>query len=199
MNDEEAPRFSHSLRGYDRVQVDEYLAQSSQQLIELEDRTVAAESALVECRHELASPGSAGISQRLAAILQLANEEADEHPARARAEADATTQAAAEEAERTVKEASAAARTHSTGDRRTSTGSARCCSSGWSSSVIRSAMPVSGSRETSPARRRRRAPTSSCSTRRLIEGEAAIDDEPPTEPGADTDVVTSTGLTPDPS
>ena len=78
IRDQEAPGFSHSLRGYDRVQVDEYLAEFREYVIGVEGRAVAAESALVECRRELASPGSAGISERLGAILQLANEEADE-------------------------------------------------------------------------------------------------------------------------
>ena len=67
---------------------------------------MAAELALVECRRrELASPGSAGISERLAAILQLANEEADQIRAEARTEGAAATRQAASAAERTVAEA----------------------------------------------------------------------------------------------
>src|SRR4051812_25195073 len=102
MRDQEAPEFSFSLRGYDRVQVDEYVAELLDYAIQAEERAVTAESALGECRRELASPGSAGISERLAAILQLANEEADQIRARAQAEGEATTRQAAGVAERTV-------------------------------------------------------------------------------------------------
>jgi cell division septum initiation protein DivIVA len=102
MRDQETPEFSFSLRGYDRVQVDEYVAELLAYVIEVEERAATAESALVECRRELASPGSAGISERLAAILALANEEADQIRARAQAEGAAMTQQAASVAERTV-------------------------------------------------------------------------------------------------
>jgi cell division septum initiation protein DivIVA len=102
MRDQEAPEFSFSLRGYDRVQVDEYVAELLEYVIQVEERAATAESALVECRRELASPGSAGISERLAAILALANEEADQIRVRAQAEGAATTQQAASVAERTV-------------------------------------------------------------------------------------------------
>jgi cell division septum initiation protein DivIVA len=106
IRDQEAPAFSHSLRGYDRVQVDEYLAWFREYAVQVEDRARAAESALMQCQRELvSSPGTAGISQRLAAILQLANEEAEEIRARAHAEGEATTQQAASEAEHTVNEA----------------------------------------------------------------------------------------------
>jgi cell division septum initiation protein DivIVA len=105
MRDQEEPEFSSGLRGYDRVQVDEYLAELREYVIQVEDRAVAAESALVECRRELASPGSSGISERLAAILQLANEEADQIRAQARTEGAATTRQAASVAERTVDDA----------------------------------------------------------------------------------------------
>ena len=105
MREQEAPEFSSSLRGYDRVQVDEYLAELRESVIQVDDRAVAAESALVECRRELTSPGSAGISERLAAILQLANEEADQIRAQARAEGAATTREVASAAERTLGDA----------------------------------------------------------------------------------------------
>src|SRR4051812_49107846 len=102
MRDQETPEFSFSLRGYDRVQVDEYVAELLAYVIEVEERAATAESALIECRRELASPGSAGISERLAAILALANEEADQIRVRAQAEGAAMTQQAASAAERTV-------------------------------------------------------------------------------------------------
>ncbi len=106
IREQEAPDFGHSLRGYDRAQVDEYVAWARGQVIEAEERARHAESALVQCRRELAaSPTTAGISQRLAAMLQLANEEADDIRSRARAESEATTRGATTHAERTVAEA----------------------------------------------------------------------------------------------
>ncbi len=99
----EAPDFSNSLRGYHRGEVDEYLALSWDYTIQVEERATAAEAALLECQRELvSSPGTAGISQRLAALLQLANEEADEIRARARADSDTTTRQAATQAEHTI-------------------------------------------------------------------------------------------------
>lgn len=106
MREREAPAFSYSLRGYDRGQVDDFLVSFREYASQLEERASTAESALVQCRRELASaPGTVGISQRLAAILQLANEEAEEIRARARADSEATTRQAATEAARTVNEA----------------------------------------------------------------------------------------------
>jgi cell division septum initiation protein DivIVA len=99
----EAPDFSNSLRGYHRGEVDEYLALSRDYTIQVEERAAAAEAALLECRRELvSSPGTAGISQRLAALIHLANEEADEIRARARADSDTTTRQAATQAEHTI-------------------------------------------------------------------------------------------------
>lgn len=106
IREQERPDFSHSLRGYDRTQVDEFLASLREYTIQVEDRERAAEVALVQCRRELASsPGPVGISQRLAAILQLANEEADEIRARAQADSETTTRQAASRAERTINDA----------------------------------------------------------------------------------------------
>ena len=106
IREQDAPDFSPSLRGYDRAQVDEYLAWLRNTAVQAEDRAGRAESALEQCRRELAStPTTAGISQRLAAILQLANEEADEIRVRARDEAEARTREASEQATRTIDEA----------------------------------------------------------------------------------------------
>ena len=106
IREQDAPDFSPSLRGYDRAQVDEYLAWLRNTAAQAEDRASRAESALEQCRRELAStPTTAGISQRLAAILQLANEEADEIRVRARDESEARKREAAEQATRTVDEA----------------------------------------------------------------------------------------------
>ena len=48
-----SPDFSHSLRGYDREQVDEYISSLRDYTIQVEDRATAAESALLRCRREL--------------------------------------------------------------------------------------------------------------------------------------------------
>ena len=106
IGDQGPPDFARSLRGYDRAQVDDYLASFREYAIQVENRASAAESELMQCRRELAfSPGTVGISQRLAAILQLANEEASEIRARARAESATTTEQAASRAERTINDA----------------------------------------------------------------------------------------------
>ena len=106
ISERQAPDFSHVLRGYDRAQVDEYLASYTEYSVQLEERARKAETALAQCRRELASaPGTVGISERLASILQLANEEAEEIRERARTESEATTRAATNEAERTVDDA----------------------------------------------------------------------------------------------
>ena len=106
ISERQTPDFSHALRGYDRAQVDEYVASYAEYSAQLEERARKAETALAQCRRELASsPGTVGISERLAAILQLANEEAQEIRERARTESEATTGAAASQAERTVNDA----------------------------------------------------------------------------------------------
>jgi hypothetical protein len=106
IREQDAPDFSQSLRGYDRAQVDEYLSWLRTAAAQAEDRAGRAESALAQCRRELAStPTTTGISERLAAILQLANEEADEIRVRARDESEARMREAAEQAARTVDEA----------------------------------------------------------------------------------------------
>ena len=102
----ERPDFAHSFRGYDRVEVDEYLVSFREYTIQAEDRARTAETALVQCRRELAStPGTAGISERLAAILQLATEEAEDVRSRARAESEAEIDAAERQAARTIHDA----------------------------------------------------------------------------------------------
>jgi cell division septum initiation protein DivIVA len=106
IREQEPPEFAHALRGYDRQQVDEYLDWLRTAAIQAEDRAGHAETALAQCRRELASsPTTAGISERLAAMLQLATEEADDIRARAQADSDATITEATSRAERTVDEA----------------------------------------------------------------------------------------------
>jgi cell division septum initiation protein DivIVA len=102
-----APDFAHALRGYDREQVDEWVAWVRTQATQAEEQAARAETALAQCRRELASsPTTAGISQRLAAMLQLATEEADDIRARARSESEAAVEQAEHTATRTVDEAS---------------------------------------------------------------------------------------------
>jgi cell division septum initiation protein DivIVA len=106
IREHEAPEFAHALRGYDREQVDEYVTWMRTQGIQAEEQAARAESALSQCRRELASsPTTTGISQRLAAMLQLATEEADDIRSRARAEAAATVGQAEQLATRTVDDA----------------------------------------------------------------------------------------------
>src|SRR4029077_20599212 len=91
IREQEIPQFANAFRGYDREQVDDYLAWMRTHAIQVEDRAGHAETALAQCRRELASsPTTVGISERLTAMLQLATEEADDIRARARAESDAT-------------------------------------------------------------------------------------------------------------
>jgi len=101
-----APEFAQAFRGYDREQVNEYVAWVRDHAIQAEDRAARAESALAQCRRELASsPTTAGISERLTAMLQLATEEAADIRARAQADSDVTVADASARAERTVDEA----------------------------------------------------------------------------------------------
>jgi cell division septum initiation protein DivIVA len=106
IREQELPAFATAFRGYDREQVDEHLEWLRNRAIGAEDRADQAETALAQCRRELASsPTTAGISERLTAMLQLATEEAADSRARPRAEAEAAIAEAASRAERTVDEA----------------------------------------------------------------------------------------------
>jgi cell division septum initiation protein DivIVA len=106
IREQEVPEFAHSFKGYERVEVDEYIAWLRNEAVTAEERAAHAELALEQCRRELASsPTTAGISQRLAAMLQLANEEAADIRARARAESEAATREANSQAARTIDDA----------------------------------------------------------------------------------------------
>ena len=106
MKEQYAPEFAQVFRGYDREQVDGYVAWTRDLAIQTEERAGRAEAALAQCRRELAaSPTTAGISERLAAMLQLATEEAADIRARAQRDSDATVADAFSHAERTVAEA----------------------------------------------------------------------------------------------
>jgi cell division septum initiation protein DivIVA len=106
MKEQYAPEFAQAFRGYDREQVDGFVAWMRDLALQAEDRAGRAETALAQCRRELAaSPTTAGISERLAAMLQLATEEAADIRARAQRDSDATVADAFSRAERTVDEA----------------------------------------------------------------------------------------------
>ena len=106
MKEQYAPEFAQVFRGYDREQVDGYVAWTRDLAIQAEERAGRAETALAQCRRELAaSPTTAGISERLAAMLQLATEEAADIRARAQRDRDAMVADAFSHAERTVDEA----------------------------------------------------------------------------------------------
>ncbi len=108
IREQDPPEFTQGFRGYDREQVDTYVAWIRDHAIDAEDRAGRAEAALAQCRRELASsPTTAGISERLAAMLQLATEEAADIRARAQADSDATVADAFARAEQTVDDANA--------------------------------------------------------------------------------------------
>jgi cell division septum initiation protein DivIVA len=106
MKEQYAPEFAQAFRGYDREEVDGYLTWLRDVALQAEDRAGRAETALAQCRRELASsPTTTGISERLAAMLQLATEEAADIRERAQRDSDATVADAFAHAERTVDEA----------------------------------------------------------------------------------------------
>jgi cell division septum initiation protein DivIVA len=106
IKEQEAPEFAQAFRGYDREQVDGYVDWLRNEAILAEERAGHAETTLAQCRRELAaSPTTAGISERLAAMLQLATEEAEDIRARARADSQAAIAKAESRARWTIDEA----------------------------------------------------------------------------------------------
>lgn len=85
--DLQAPDFPVALRGYDRVQVDEYVQQLAARLDEANRRAAAAERQLADGQGRGQSDAYAAIGARVTAILQAAEEES------ARMRADAETYA----------------------------------------------------------------------------------------------------------
>jgi DivIVA domain-containing protein len=197
IRDQEAPGFSNSLRGYDRIQVDEYLARLREYVAQVEDRAVAAESALVQCRRELASlPTNAGVSQRLAAILQLANEEADEIRAQAQTEGEATTHDAASEAERTVNYA------HQQRDAvQREVDDLSAVREGLLQRLVDLGSEIRDAMEHYQAYLSGVAPTAHVGVElfdaEAIEDDATVETEPAADPDADTQMLTSTGQPPE--
>ena len=79
----EQPRFASAMRGYDRVQVDDFIARLSEIVADAEDRARLAESELEFSRHATVGP-------RVSQILDLAVEEAKELRERVDAEVERT-------------------------------------------------------------------------------------------------------------
>lgn len=102
--DTRRPEFATSLRGYDRVQVDDYIDRLQTLLRHAEERTRAAELTDPE-EPQLA------VGPRLSRILELATEEAREMRARGRQEAVETVEEARERAETMLNDAEQTART----------------------------------------------------------------------------------------
>jgi cell division septum initiation protein DivIVA len=113
---QEFPEFAPALRGYDRLQVDGYVERLREYALEVEDRAISAEAALadlqqetVELRRQVAAAGGGELPQRLAHILDVANEEAEDVRQRARAEADELSHRARAGAEQSRRRARAEA------------------------------------------------------------------------------------------
>jgi hypothetical protein len=107
---EDLPRFAEERHGYVKAQVDEYVgawlvyrAEREAQVDGLTAELASCHDALQEAREALTSARAGGdVPQRLTQILGLANEEADELRARARAEATGLVQDAEREARELV-------------------------------------------------------------------------------------------------
>lgn len=98
--------FTRSRRGYEPAEVDAYLERFAQYAAKLEDRAVAAESALEDCGNTLAelrgrlqAATGTELAGRLAEILRLAEEEAHDIRDGALVEAQAVTERATREAD----------------------------------------------------------------------------------------------------
>lgn len=75
-----APEFAVAVRGYDRGQVDDYVARLGDFLADAEQRAQHAEAGAAELDRRTPQGGGAsydGLGERVEAILRLASEEAD--------------------------------------------------------------------------------------------------------------------------
>ena len=95
--DSRIPEFSIALRGYDRVQVDEYIDRLQGLVEEAEDRARVAETPRATREHTEVGP-------RIAKIFELAQAEAEDLRDSARREAKAMVQAAREEARAVIEQ-----------------------------------------------------------------------------------------------
>ena len=94
----ERPEFTAAIRGYDRLQVDEYIDRMQQLVTEAEDRARASESELEFSRHSTVGP-------RVTEIFELAIAEAKEVQGKTTAECEMARSDARAEAERLVTKA----------------------------------------------------------------------------------------------
>ncbi len=118
----EQPQFAQGLRGYDRDQVDEYVATLTSWVAEWRDRAIAAEAELHQLRDQVEglhgrlerAEGQAAVTtpeslqaagERVGRILQSAFQAAEETRADAAAEAERLRADAAAEAEETLRQA----------------------------------------------------------------------------------------------
>lgn len=101
MTVEPEPTFSTAMRGYDRVQVDEYTAHLRQLLDEAERRAVVnGAGALPAPDHIAPAPSDFdALGERIATMLRLAEEEAEDRRRRAREETEVAVARAIEQAE----------------------------------------------------------------------------------------------------
>jgi hypothetical protein len=126
IRDQETPEFAYGLRGYDRLQVDDYVTRLREYTSEVEDRAIEAERRVAvlqserakanrkledsvrreaDLRRQVAEAGGENLPQRLAQILELARDEAEEMRVRAAAEVDAANEMAADRAGKIVEAA----------------------------------------------------------------------------------------------
>jgi cell division septum initiation protein DivIVA len=115
IRDQESPEFAYGIRGYDRAQVDDYVARLRDYAAEIEDqaaeterRATAVEQTVTQLRRqlevakaqedqlraELADSNGDNLAPRLAQILQLARDEAEDIRLNAREEASQRVEAA---------------------------------------------------------------------------------------------------------
>jgi cell division septum initiation protein DivIVA len=99
----EQPEFATAIRGYDRLQVDDYIARLTDIAADAEERGRAAEEELEFSRHTTVGP-------RVGQIFELAVEEAKDLRRKVAAEAEATRGAARSEASEMVVRANEEAR-----------------------------------------------------------------------------------------
>jgi cell division septum initiation protein DivIVA len=112
--DKSQPEFTAAIRGYDRVQVDEYVERLHRLVAEAEQRARSAEDDLEFSRHATVGP-------RVSQIFDLAVAESQELRQRVQAEADELLDGARDNAERTrsaAREADLEMRAHTENERR---------------------------------------------------------------------------------
>jgi cell division septum initiation protein DivIVA len=99
----ERPEFATAIRGYDRLQVDDYIARLAEISADAEERARAAEEELEFSRHTTVGP-------RVGQMLELAVEEAKELRQKVNAEAEAKRSTARSEASEIISRANEEAR-----------------------------------------------------------------------------------------